>query len=169
MNTHPNASFAAGILPLFDGGKTVLLGKEYRERYNDYFWMEFGGKKELGETLAQTAHREFLEETAETIPLPFSVVESADVKGLFVDFYNEKTNFFYRMYCVLVEGEKPDPSTFLENAKGKSDVEMEEYRYFPISELLCGTLLGTEYKIYPTSQTRIELLKSNQKILSLCR
>lgn len=46
---------AAGVLPLFDNGKTVLLGREYRKRYNSYAWMEFGGKHEAGETLAETA------------------------------------------------------------------------------------------------------------------
>ena len=40
------AKKAAGVLPFFDNCKTVLLGKEFRDRYNDDFWMGVGGKNE---------------------------------------------------------------------------------------------------------------------------
>ena len=42
---------AAGILPFFDNGRTILLGKEFRKNYNSYSWMEFGGKKDDDESL----------------------------------------------------------------------------------------------------------------------
>lgn len=42
-------------LSFFDDGKTILLGKEFRKRYNTFAWMEFGDKHEDGETLEKTA------------------------------------------------------------------------------------------------------------------
>lgn len=58
--------YAAGILPFFDYGRTILLGEETRKIGDNYedVWMEFGGKLEPGETLAQAAYRECDEETA---------------------------------------------------------------------------------------------------------
>ena len=46
---------AAGILPFFSDGRLVLLGLEFRDRYSEYFYMEFGGKRERKEKLSQTA------------------------------------------------------------------------------------------------------------------
>jgi 8-oxo-dGTP pyrophosphatase MutT (NUDIX family) len=50
---YPNArTIAAGVLPFFDEGRTILLGQEYRKNFDAYYWMEFGGKQEPGQSLA---------------------------------------------------------------------------------------------------------------------
>lgn len=127
---------AAGILPFFDDGKLVLLGQEFRKRNNSYYWMEFGGKLEPNETLAQTAHREFNEETAQSFHITLEQVELADQKGYFVDHFNEKTGVYYRMYCLNINGDKPSIDTIYRNSKGKSDVGKIAWQYFETSKVL---------------------------------
>jgi len=156
---------AAGILPFFDNGKIILLGKEYRKRNNDYFWMEFGGKQEKNETLAETACRETNEETAQTLNITLQQVQLAEQNGHYVDHYNEKTNVFYRMYCLKFE-EKPLLESFTENAlgkalEGKDDVGKINWDYFNTNDVLYhsnGILPNTNVKLYSTMQIRLEKL-----------
>lgn len=164
FESHPptTAKLAAGILPFFDGWKIILLGREFRERTNSYCWMEFGGKLEEGETLAETACREANEETAGTLGVTLEQVQLAEQNGHYVDHYNDKTNMFYRMYCVKFEGEKPALDSFKENAKHSNDVEKDEWGYFAASDVVYsedGWLPGTEAKLYSTMLVRLEKLR----------
>ncbi len=152
---------AAGILPFFDNGESVLLGKEFRERENNYVWMEFGGKQENNETLAETACREANEETAYTLNITLDKVLSAEQKGHYIDYYNEKTNVFYRKYCIKLS-EKPDPEMFVLNSKDKDHVEKIEWKYFKASDVIFnhdGNILGTEERLYSTMCFRLQKLK----------
>jgi len=166
---HPLASlkmtlFAAGVLPFFDNGTTVLLGQEYRERDQSYAWMEFGGKRDNDETLTETACREANEETAQTLGITLQQVQLAEDNNHYVDYYNEKTNVFYRMYCVKMSGDKPNLETFRENAKHHEDVEKIDWQYFNLSDVLNhqdGILPGTSIRLYPTMQIRLNLLKNS--------
>jgi len=149
---------ATGILPFFDDG-TVLLGKEYRARYASYSWLEFGGKQELNETLAQAAYRETIEETAGTLKITLEDVIHAEKNGHYIDHINPETKVFYRMYFIVVHGEKPLVEMFhlnagkLENAK-KSDIGKVDWRYFDAFAVKnCD--LGDE-KLYSTMKTRLE-------------
>lgn len=151
---------AAGVLPFFDDGKTVLLGREYRKRYNCYNWMEFGGKHEHEETLAETACREANEETAQTLDIKLEQVQEAEILNHYVDYYNIQTGVYYRMYTVWLDM-KPNPELFKVNAVGKSNVEMVEWKYFNIEDVfnsVDGTLPGTHDKIYSTTCTRLAML-----------
>lgn len=162
FETQSRPKLCAGILPFFDNGKTILLGKEFRERDNNFAWMEFGGQHENNETLAETACRECNEETAGTLHITIEQVQSAERLGHYVDHYNEKTNNFYRMYCLKLDGEKPMIETFNENAKGKDHVEKTEWRYFETKDVIYnndGILPNTDIKIYKTTCIRIEKLK----------
>jgi len=159
----PNTSqLAAGILPFFDNGNKILLGKEYRKRDNTYSWMEFGGKQEKDETLAETACREANEETGQTLNITLQQVQLAEQNDHYVDYYNERTNVFYRMYCIKFEGEKPSPETFRENAKGKDHVGKIEWNYFNTLDVVYNfnsILPGTDVKLYSTMWMRLEKLK----------
>ena len=70
------------------------------------------------ETLAETAYRESQEETAWMLDTTLNLIKKAEEKGHYVDFYNEKTNFFYRMYCVKMI-QKVDIEDIRVNAKEK--------------------------------------------------
>jgi 8-oxo-dGTP pyrophosphatase MutT (NUDIX family) len=156
------AHVAAGVLPFFHNGQSILLGKEYRKRYNSYAWMEFGGKREGNETLAETACREANEETAGTLHITLEQVQLAEKNGRYVDYHNPKTDVFYRMYCLDFDS-APDIEVFQTNAVGKSHVEMVEWRYFAAKDVLeneNGVLPNTDVKIYETTCTRIRLLTS---------
>lgn len=176
--------YAAGVLPFFysfsgyfsDKNATkdcekieILLGLEYRERYNTHAWMEFGGGREVKkngelETLAETACREFNEETAYAFNLSLEQVEVAERFGHYVDLLNEKTGVFYRMYCV-----KFYSSVFIEDIKAKmSDesiydhVEKIDWKYFDAKDVIFsedGTLSTEKFKIYPTSLIRLKMLR----------
>jgi 8-oxo-dGTP pyrophosphatase MutT (NUDIX family) len=155
----------AGILPFFDNGKMVLLGKEFRKRNESYSWMEFGGKKENEETLAETACREANEETAQTIGITLEQVLIAEKDGHYIDYHNDKTNTFYRMYCIKIEGEKADIETFNINAKNFKNVGKIEWQYFNSSDVIYnkdGNLPGTEVKLYSTMCARLEKLRSQE-------
>ena len=159
-----DAKIAAGILPFFDNKNKILLGKEYRKRYDSYSWMEFGGKQEKGESLAEVACREANEETAGTLGVQLSQVEFAELNNHYIDYYNPDSKFFYRMYCVNLDTEKPSPETFLANSKEKDHVEMVEWEYFNAQDVLSssdGTLPGTDVKLYSTMLKRLEKLKGN--------
>jgi len=161
---------AAGVLPLFKtktGKIHVLLGKEYRKRYDNYSWLEFGGKHESNETLAETACREANEETAGTLGITLEQVEEAETLGQFIDYYNPKTDVFYRMYFVYLTQAKPEPVLFRSNAIGKSNVEMIEWKYFNLDDVLNnvdGVLPDTDVKLYSTTAIRIAMLKESGKI-----
>jgi 8-oxo-dGTP pyrophosphatase MutT (NUDIX family) len=159
-----NAQMAAGILPFFDNGNTILLGQEFRERYNSYAWMEFGGKQKKNESLVEAAWREGNEETAETLQITLQQVQQAEEDGRYVDHYNDKTGIFYRMYCLKFE-EKPLPEVFRENAKGKNKVDKVDWQYFNASDVIWnqdGSLPGTEHKLYSTMQVRLAKLKGQE-------
>lgn len=168
---------AAGVLPFFNNGTgfDVLLGKEYRERFNAYRWLEFGGKsdiKESGEleTLAETAVREANEETAGFLGVTLEKVLTAESRGEFIDYYNEKTNIFYRMYCIKFENkidleniQKQVQRTTLEN------VEMVDWKYFNADNVIFsedGTIFddieSKRYIIYSTSLIRYKLLREQE-------
>jgi 8-oxo-dGTP pyrophosphatase MutT (NUDIX family) len=160
----PIAQMAAGVLPFFDDGKTILLGKEFRERYNSYAWMEFGGKQKKNESLAETACREGNEETAGTLNIPLQQVQQAEEDGHYLDHYNDKTGIFYRMYCLKFD-QKPLPETFRENAKGKNKVDKVDFGYFNASDVIWnqdGSLPGTDVKLYSTMQIRLAKLRDRE-------
>jgi 8-oxo-dGTP pyrophosphatase MutT (NUDIX family) len=155
---------AAGVLPFFDDGRTILLGQEYRERTNSYAWMEFGGKREEGESLAKTACREANEETACSLQLDLHQVELAESKGHYVDHYNENTGVFYRMYVVKLE-KKPKLETFKINAKTCNDVEKVEWQYFNTTDVISscdGHLPGTDVPLYSTMRIRLAKLRDQE-------
>lgn len=162
--SNPSAKLASGLLLFFDGGDTILLGKEFRERYGASFWMEFGGNREEGESPAETARREATEETAEVLNIPLERVLESERRGWFVDYYNGKTNYFYRMYCVLLDV-KPDVSEFARCAVGKDHVEKAEWRYFGTRDVVYsedGCLSGTGDKLYSTLCVRLAMLRESE-------
>lgn len=170
-NVPSTARLAAGVLPFFDDGKTILLGREFRKlpAGDNHFWSEFGGKVEKGETLAEAACREFNEETAYTLNLPLSKVLEAEDAGRYIEYYNEKSGFFYRMYCVTIDT-KPAVDDYEANRHTSTEVGKLCWRYFPASAVVYsdnGTLPDTEDKIYPTSLIRIEMLASSTFINTL--
>lgn len=165
---HPSApttaKLAAGLLLFFDGGRTVLLGKEFREKYSSHYWMEFGGNKEGNESPAETACREANEETAGVLDISVEQVREAEQGDRFVDYYNEKTGFFYRMYCVILD-KKPAIEEFHHNAIGKRDVEKIDWCYFPTKDVIYneeGSLPDTDVKLYSTMCIRIGLLREKE-------
>ena len=168
---------AAGILifcssdsTIGDSTTSILLGKEYRDRYNNYFWMDFGGKNEEGETLVETAFRECNEETANSLNIKFSDVLEAEEKGYYIDYLNKNTNMFYRMYCVKLS-DKINIEIITKNVSKirnenplDNHVEKLEYKYFNAHDVIFsedGTLPDDEYKIYSTSFIRYKLLKDS--------
>lgn len=154
-------SKCAGIFPVFDNGKTVLLGKEYRERYDAMLWMSFGGKQDPNESLAETACREFNEETAFVFRLDVQRVIDAENLGHYIDYLNPKTGVFYRMYIVSFS-EKPDISEFLKSRQFYPEfVEKIEWKYFRTRDVIFDTL-GAEFAIYETEKVRYNLLKDAQ-------
>lgn len=154
--------YASGVLPLFDNGRTVLLGKEYRKVTDENVWMEFGGKNEQGETPAQTACRECNEETAWTLNIQLEQVENAERLGHYVDYLNPRTSTFYRMYCLFLE-EKPEISVFEENKRRDStNVEKEEWKYFNTRDVIYENNVVPGEKIYSTARVRYDMLKDMQ-------
>ena len=151
---------AAGIFPVFDSldshdGKIVLLGKEYRSRYSRSFYMEFGGKHENGESLAETALREFKEETAFSIPLDIETVNKAERFGHYIDYYGPM--FFYRMYFIYF-GQPIHVNDILLTSKtvGNEFVEKSKYKYFDLQEVVLhkdGMAHGKE--LYPSLVERL--------------
>jgi 8-oxo-dGTP pyrophosphatase MutT (NUDIX family) len=126
-----------------------------------YYWMEFGGKPEGTETLAETALREFREETAGTVSITLDQIKQAEQDSHYVDHYNTKTNTVYRMYCVKINGNMPDIETFRENAKHCEDVNKLNWGYFATSDVVFskdGSLPGTTHKLYDTMRARLEKL-----------
>jgi 8-oxo-dGTP pyrophosphatase MutT (NUDIX family) len=161
------AKMAAGILPFFNNWSTVLLGREYRERTNGYYWMEFGGKVEKGETLAQTAAREACEETSWQLRVPIEELEQAEKDGHYVDHYNDKTNMFYRMYCINIEGDLLDLQTFRDNVDPSVKVEKVDWKYFPSRDVIFTSdtsLPGTEFTLYDTMSVRLQKLRDNTNL-----
>jgi 8-oxo-dGTP pyrophosphatase MutT (NUDIX family) len=156
------ANKSAGILPLFNGEKQVLLGLEYRKRYDDYYWMEFGGKNEEGESLAETAFRETCEETAYSLGITLERVLKAEERQEFIDFLNPDTEMFFRMYLIYVDQIIPI-ETIRENGKKYPDhLEKVDWCYFNYRDVIYsddGKLPGTDYKIYSTSMKRFKLIR----------
>jgi len=153
---------AAGVLPFFDNGTgfNVLLGKEFRERYNSYLWMEFGGKNDKGETLAETACREANEETAGTLGVTLEQILEAESRGEYIDYLNPKTNMFYRMYCVKFPNKIDLENTRREASKpeyvSKENTEMVDWKYFNANDIIFskeGEIFGSDddIKIYSTN------------------
>lgn len=164
-------TIAAGILPFSSNGKLILLGQEYRKNYDAYYWMEFGGKQEPGQTLAQTAWREALEETAGTLTITLEQVEEAERKGHYIDNYNERSGVYYRMYCVKMN-EIPDPEIIKANAPGKKDVEKINWQYFNAEDVIYnvdGVLPGDNNILYSTMRTRLEKLRNASFLASFFR
>ncbi len=174
----PPTKMAAGVLPFFDDGRTVLLGKEYRERYKSFAWMEFGGNKEQNETLAQTAHREANEETAQTLErfITLAHVEEAEANGHYVDHLNPATGVFYRMYCLKIQAEKPSIEAFHDNVKklsNNTDVNKSDWQYFETDVIMDihnhnGNLPGTDAPLYSTMKTRLEKLGTREFFKDFC-
>lgn len=143
----------------------MLLGLEYRRRYNTHYWTGFGGKKEGDETLAETACREANEETAGVLGVTISQIMDAESNGHYIEHLNTSTNTFYRMYCLRVSGDGPVPTLFKESAIGKDHVEKIEWKYFATSDVVNnveGILPGTDYKIYPTTLIHLQKLKDSE-------
>lgn len=157
-------TFAAGVLPFFDNGKTILLGKEYRKSIDKFVWNEFGGKREEGETLAYTAYREANEETANGLNVTLKQVEEAEKNGHYVDYLNPKTLNFYRMYCLFLN-DKIDLSIIQENKmKNNNDnIEMVDWKYFnTLTVIIWECLPFVEEEIYSTAKIRYNLMKEKQ-------
>lgn len=151
-----NRKLAAGVLVFFDDGNTILLGKEYRKRYNCYAWMEFGGNLDGNESLLDAACREANEETADVLNINIRQLQTAENKGHFIDFYNENTAVFYRMYCIKLEY-KPDIQSFKQNSVGKKNVEKVEWKYFDTSDVLYNR---EGLNLYETMCIRLDKLKN---------
>ena len=155
-----------------------MLGKEFRGRYKSFAWMEFGGNKEQNETLAQTAHREANEETAQTLErfITLAHVEQAEVDGHYVDHLNPATGVFYRMYCLKIHAEKPSIEAFHENVKklsNNADVNKSDWQYFNTSVVMDihsqeGNLPGTDAPLYSTMKTRLEKLRNQEFFKDFC-
>jgi len=167
--TLSSASYAgtgAGILPLFDDG-TVLLGKELRGRPGQaprYVWSDFGGRQDRGETLPQTALREFKEETAHyTFP---KVSINQVINAPYVDHIHRVGS--YRMYFVPLHGAKPSIADIVKNAKKakqklghKAHVEKAEWKYVNAQQFLNAVkanapLPGTNEEIYGPAKACIK-------------
>lgn len=154
-------TIASGVLPFFDDTKTILLGQEWRENFNAHFWMEFGGKRDHDETLAYTAWRETIEETAGTLSITLQQVIDAERNGHYIDNYNEQSGVFYRMYCVKLS-EKPDPELFKVNSVGKESVEKINWQYFNTKDVIYnidGVLPGKDNILYSTMRVRLDKLR----------
>lgn len=168
----PPLKMSAGVLPFFDDGRTVLLGKEFRKRYNAFAWMEFGGNQEGDETFAQIAQREANEETADTLAQQITLehVVEAERNNHYVEYLNPETNMHYRMYCLKVQGEKPSLELFKENAKKPELIEninKSEWQYFDTSAVMASLgkddlLVGTDTPLYSTMKTRLNMLKEKE-------
>lgn len=148
------AKLAAGILPFFDEGDTILLSKEFLEECGTHFWVVFCGIRQNSESPSETACREANEETAGVLDISMRQVEEAEQRGYFIDYYDEKTDFFYRMYCVVLDT-KPSIEKFIQSV----DMEEDEWGYFPTKDVIHntdGSLSGTDTKLYGIS-IRIEM------------
>lgn len=140
----------AGVIPVFDDG-TVLLGKEIRtykqgplRGQRHAVISDFGGRQDAGETYAQTAYREFIEETAHYtfgVGSPYNIqlahVQQAEANGHYADHHHAATGKTYRSYFVRVHGQKPDIRTIIRNAAvarhrlgHRAHVEKVEWQYF---------------------------------------
>jgi 8-oxo-dGTP pyrophosphatase MutT (NUDIX family) len=160
-----SARWCAGVLPFFKEWTIILLGQEFRQNIEKSYWMEFGGKPEGDETLAETAFREFREETAQTVNITLDQIKYAEQTGHYVDHYNNKTNFAYRMYCVKINDDMPDIETFKENAKHCENVNKLDWKYFVTSDVVFsenGSLPETDHKLYDTMRARLEKLKTKE-------
>lgn len=169
MNINRFKHVSAGILCLFNGGKTVLLGKEFRYKLDRYCYSEFGGKQEIGETLYETAFRECMEETGFSLDLKIEQVQEAENSGKYIDYINEKSGVFYRMYYVYLDG-KPLVEEIKKNKdsqpKGQYE-EMVEFKYFNTRAVIDnydGRLPGTNIKLFPPMIQRLKVLKRFHKV-----
>lgn len=143
----------AGVCPIFDDG-TVLLGKEKRvhgrgpQQGQQYLvWGDFGGNQDPNETDAQTAYREFIEETAHYTfgaGSPYNIqlnhVQQAEANGHFADHIHAVGQ--YRTYFVRIHGQKPDIQAIHKNAAlakrklgKKAHVEKTDWQYFDTQTL----------------------------------
>ena len=82
---------ASGIIPFFDDGKTVLLGRDTRIEQG---WKGFGGKVLNGETLAETAWREGNRETCYVLNITLKRVQEAEKLGYYKDYYVKDLKIF---------------------------------------------------------------------------
>lgn len=155
---------SAGILCFFDNKRTILLGKEYRYKMNSYYYSEFGGKQEKGETLYETAYRECNEETGYSLSLTLEMVKEAEMLGNYVDYINHKSSVFYRMYYINIQ-DKPSPIEIKKNKEKQPKGEYEEmvnYTYFNANEVIrYGKLKGTDVKLFPPFFQRLRLLSKS--------
>ena len=158
--------YAAGVLPFFDEGRTILLGKEYRAWSNEFCWGDFGGKLEQNETLAECALREAIEETAGTLNITISQIIDAESRGHYVDMFHKNSGLMYRMYCILFEGEKPDIAQFKKNAEIQNGAHTEkiEWKYFNTRAVIYnrnGHIPTTKVKLYKPFQRGLNSLKKS--------
>lgn len=119
----------AGVCPVYDDG-TLGLGIEYRTHRRGPLKgqtakviSDFGGAQDRGETLAQTAYREFIEETGHYtfgVGSPYNIqlkhILQAEANGHYADHHHVASGQTYRTYFVRVHGQKPSPQTFAKNA-----------------------------------------------------
>ena len=107
--------------------KKVLLAKKVK-KINAGRYTGYGGKIEKGETELDTAKRELKQESGLTVD-----IESLEKVGL-IDFYNEDGGV-WRVHVFIVHKFKGKP---------KSTKEMEDPKWFPISNMPFGRMNATD-------------------------
>ncbi|MBP6985904.1 MAG: hypothetical protein KBB83_04860 [Alphaproteobacteria bacterium] len=131
---------AAGIIQYArdpDGQTVVLLGR----RNDNQLWCNMGGKSDLKDqesfdsSLAETASRETMEETAEMYASSAPLIRDLP----FTDVYIEAERVYYRMYWQEVQYILADHILAAVNGYDKHSIEYTEFRWTPI-EILNATI-----------------------------
>lgn len=127
---------AAGVIQYArdpDGQTIVLLGR----RNDNQLWCNMGGKSDLKDqesfdgSLAATAVRETMEETAEMYTSSAQVIRDLP----FTDVYIEEDHVYYRMYWQEVQYILADHILAAVNAYDKHSIEYTEFRWTPVEYL----------------------------------
>lgn len=120
--------------------------------------MEFGGRQNAGESDAQTALREFMEETAYAVPIELETVLRAERNGHFIDHINPSTGFSYRMYYIHMPTRVPI-ANIQQAAKelNSKHTEKLKYKYIPTNSLFARCSV----RLYPTMIERLTILRSS--------
>lgn len=122
--------------------------------------MEFGAKVDPGESFVEAARREAHEESNDILNIPLETLEKAERLGDYVDYYNQQSGMFYRMYCVLLE-KVLDVSGFTAD---KAHVEKHKLVYWPTKDVIHNNTwtLSDGTEIYPTSTIRYSMLRDKK-------
>jgi len=131
---------AAGVVPyaLVDGSAKLLLGKQTEEGRRAGFWQGFGGGRDPGETLFETALREFAEESRQSltdVPSPYEA-ESYPMDGVFAT-EHKNCRYFQLMVPVAFD---PDLSERFQKGAGETQFEREksEFRWVDLQKVMAA-------------------------------